>query len=132
MQWQHQLPRNGGTKGGQGSGGGAPRKIFGPRPFYARKCPFYRQGTPVFTAGGTLFKCNSTLRSSKTVKIMGFLMTNFAKIAMSSRYGSNETLVSISHLDMSHQACSRDSSDKEQYEKFLHNVKLQFLMQAIS
>ena len=82
--------------------------------------------------GGTLFNCSSTLRSSKTVKILGFLMTNVANKAMSARYGSNETLVSTFHSDMSHQACSRDSSDKEQYEKFLHNVKLQFLRQVIS
>ena len=45
-------------------------------------------------------------------------MTNFG---IKARYGSNETLVSTSHSDMSH--CSRDSFDKEQYEKFLHNIK---------
>ena len=51
-------------------------------------------------------------------------MTNVANKAMSARYGGNETLVSTSR--------SRDSFDKEQYEKFLHNIKLQFLGQAIS
>ena len=56
----------------------------------------------MFTAGGTLFKCNSTLRSGETVKILGFLMTNVANKAMSARYGSNETLASTSHSDMSH------------------------------
>ena len=86
----------------------------------------------MFTAGGTLLKCNSTLRSSETVKILGFMMTNVANKAMSARNGSNETLVSTSYSDMSHEACSRDSFDTEQYKKFLHNVKLQFLRQAIS
>ena len=55
-------------------------------------------------------------------------MANVAKKAMSDRYGGNETLVSTSHSDMSR---SRDSFDKEQYEKFLQNVQLQFLRQAI-
>ena len=41
---------------------------------------------------------------------------------MSARYGSNETQVTTSHSDMSHLACSGDSFDKEQYEKFLHKV----------
>ena len=36
------------------------------------------------------------------------------------------------YSDMSHEACFRDSFDKEQYAKFLHNIKLQFLRQAIS
>ena len=75
---------------------------MGPRPFYARKRPFYQQGTLMFTAGGTLFKCNSTLRSSETVKILGFMMTNVANKAMSARNGSNETLVSTSYSDKSH------------------------------
>ena len=52
------------------------------------------------TAGGTLLKCNSTLRSSETVKVLRFLMTNVANKAMSARYGSN--VVSTSHSDMSH------------------------------
>ena len=56
----------------------------------------------MFTAGGTLFKCNSTLRSSETVKILRFMMTNVANKAMSARYGGNETLVSTSYSDMSH------------------------------
>ena len=93
---------------------------------------FTDRETPMFTAGGTLFKCNSTLRSSETVKILRFLMTNVANKAIPARYGSNEMLVSTSHSYMSHKACSRDSFDKEQYKKFLHNVKLQFLRQAIS
>ena len=41
---------------------------------------------------------------------------------MSARCDSNETPVSISHSDVSHEACSRDSFDKEQYEKFPHSV----------
>ena len=56
----------------------------------------------MFTAEGTLFKCNSTLRSSETVKILGFLMTNVANKAMSVRYGSNEILVPNSLSAMSH------------------------------
>ena len=56
----------------------------------------------MFTAGGTLCKCKPTLKSSETVKILGFLMNNVTNKAMSARYGSNETLVSTSHSDMSH------------------------------
>ena len=91
-----------GGRRGFGCPGAEPGKIIGTTPFYARKRPFYRQETPMFTAGGTLFKCNSTLRSSETVKILGFLMTNVANKAMSAKYGSNEILVSTSHSDMSH------------------------------
>ena len=116
-----------GAKGDRGSGGGPPGKIVGTTPFYDRKRPFYRQGMPMFTTRGTLFKYNLTLRSSETVEILGFMMTNVANKAMSARNGSNETLLTTSYSDMSHEACSRDC-----FEKFLHNVKLQFLRQAIS
>ena len=83
------------TKKWGDEGGGAPEKFLRRRPFFAGKRPFYGQGTPMFAAGGTLFKCNSTSRSSETVKILGFLMTNVANKAMSARYDSNETLLLI-------------------------------------
>ena len=83
LQWRRQLPRNGG--GAKGAGGlevEPPEKFLGPCPFYVRKHPFYRQKMPMLTAGGTPFNCKSTLRSSKTVKILGFLMTNVANKAV--------------------------------------------------
>ena len=98
-QWRRQPRRNGGRRG---TGVWGTEKFWDHALFYATKRPFYRQGTPMFKAGGTLFKCNSTLRSSETVRILGFLMTNIANKAMSTRNGSNETLVSNSHSDMSH------------------------------
>ena len=92
----------GGRRGIRGPRAESPEKLWDHALFYARKRPFYRQRTPMFPAGGTLFKCNSTLRSSETVKILGFLITNVANKAMPARYGSNEILVSTSHSDMSH------------------------------
>ena len=94
--------KNWGDEGGWGVQGRSPRTNFWDHALsYARKRPFYRQGTPMFTAGGMLFKCNSMLRSSETVKILGFMMNQCCKQSFVCRYGSNETLVSPSNSDMS-------------------------------
>ena len=51
---------------------------------------------------GNAVQMQLNIRSSETVKILGFLMANVANKAMSARYGGNETLVSSSHSDMRH------------------------------
>ena len=106
VQWRRQPPRNGGTKEDRGSGNvgtkGDRKNLWDHALFTLGNALLTDRETPMFTAGGTLFKCNSTLKSSETVKILRFLMTNVANKAMSARYGSNEILVSTSHSDMSH------------------------------
>ena len=62
--------------------------------FTDRERPCFQQGERYSNA--------AQQRSSETVKILGFLMTNVAKKAMPARYSSNEILVSTSHSDMSH------------------------------
>ena len=104
FQWRRQPPRNGRDEEDRGSGFFGPcPKIFWTMPYFMLgNAPFTDRERPCLQKGGTLFKCNSTLRSSETVKILGFLMTNIANKVMSARYGSNETPVSTSHSDISH------------------------------
>ena len=99
-QWRRQPSRNGGDEGGSVVRGCKSRKNFWDQAlFYARKRPLYRQGT--------LLICNSTLRSSETVNILGFLMTNVANKATCLLGTEVMKLVSTSHSEVRHKcSCS--------------------------
>ena len=70
-QWRRQPPRNGGDKGGWGSGGGAPGKIFGTTPFLMLGNALLSTGNAHVYSRGNAFQLQINIKEQRDFQDLG-------------------------------------------------------------